>query len=123
MKTLVIGASLKPERISHTAVHNLVSEGQEVLAFGLRKGTIAGITIETDPEVFHADMGIHTVTLYVGPARQAPLHDWIISLKPSRVIFNPGTEHPAFEARLLTEGIQTMRACTLVMLATKQYAR
>jgi hypothetical protein len=37
------------------------------------------------------------------------------------VIFNPGTENPAFEDFLTEKGIEPIEACTLVMLATGQY--
>lgn len=120
MKTLVVGASLNTARVSHTAVHRLVNAGHDVIAFGLREGSIAGVDIMTDRAAV-LDKDIHTVTLYVGPARQPDLFNWIISLKPVRVIFNPGTENPAFEAQLLSEGIQAVRACTLVMLSVGLY--
>ena len=120
MKTLVVGASINPARVSHSAIHRLVENDHDVLAYGLREGTVSGIPIITDRDQI-TDTDIHTVTLYVGPARQPDLIDWVTSLKPSRVIFNPGTENPAFEAQLLGEGIDSVRACTLVMLSIGMY--
>ena len=65
--------------------------------------------------------GVDTVTLYVGTNRQEDLIDYVVGLKPRRVIFNPGTENPAFEKRLQEAGIQPEEACTLVLLSTGQY--
>jgi hypothetical protein len=42
-------------------------------------------------------------------------------LKPARVIFNPGTENQEFAQQLEAQGIETIEACTLVMLRTGQY--
>ncbi|MFK7972830.1 MAG: CoA-binding protein [Bacteroidia bacterium] len=120
MKTLVVGASRNPARVSHTAIHRLAAAGHEVLAFGLRAGEVAGIEIDTDREaVSHSD--IHTITLYIGPARQPDLIDWLVSLKPQRVIFNPGTENPVFMAKLREANIEVIEACTLVMLSVGNY--
>lgn len=64
---------------------------------------------------------IDTVTLYLNPANQVPYYDYIISLKPKRIIFNPGTENDELESLANKNGIQTMEACTLVLLSTSQY--
>jgi predicted CoA-binding protein len=64
---------------------------------------------------------IDTVTLYLGPARQEPYYDYLLKLKPKRVIFNPGTENEELENILKEAGIQTEQACTLVLLSTNQY--
>jgi hypothetical protein len=48
-------------------------------------------------------------------------YDYIVSLKPRRVIFNPGTENPEFVQLLEANGIQCEIACTLVLLGTNQY--
>lgn len=118
MKTLVIGASEKPERYAHQAVLALVAHGDEVRAIGLREGFIGNVRIETgQPEIENVD----TVTLYVGPERQADLIDYIIRLNPRRVIFNPGTENPGFQQRLRWASIESVEACTLVMLRTGQW--
>lgn len=62
-----------------------------------------------------------TVTLYLGPARQESYYEYLISLNPRRIIFNPGTENESFEKRLRNAGIETEQSCTLVLLATNQY--
>ena len=117
-KTLVLGASLKPNRYSNYAIQRLVASNVETVAFGLRKGTISGIDIDTELLSYK---GIHTVTLYLNPKRQNPYYDYIISLKPERVIFNPGTENPEFFSILKENNINFEAACTLVLLATNQY--
>ncbi|MDA0990373.1 MAG: hypothetical protein O3A51_06440 [Verrucomicrobia bacterium] len=61
------------------------------------------------------------MTLYVAAHKSSPLQDVIINLRPSRVIFNPGTENPALQSALETAGIHTEAACTLVLLNTNQF--
>lgn len=117
-KTLVIGASDNPERYAYKAVVKLKDKNYPVIALGLRKGNIDGTEIVTD---FPECDDVHTVTLYVGPKNQPAYYDQIIALKPERVIFNPGTENPEFEEKLTELGIEALEACTLVMLASRQY--
>ncbi len=117
-KTVVIGASLNPERYSYKAIQALVAHGIETLALGLREGTVAGINIQSKLEnAKHID----TVTLYVGPHHQAQWQETILALSPRRVIFNPGTENTAIENLFRSKGITVEHACTLVLLATDQY--
>ena len=118
MKTLIIGASKNPERYSYKATEKLLAHGHEIELLGLRADEIFGQTIDTDKKQ-NAD--IDTVTMYVGPKRQPEFYDYIVSLKPRRVIFNPGTENEEFFDILKKNNIQYEVACTLVMLGTKQY--
>ena len=117
-KTLVIGASLKPERYSYIAIKRLVEKSIETQAFGAKEGLVFGVQIKTNFKDFH---DIHTVTLYLNPKRQVAYYKQIISLNPKRIIFNPGTENPEFYTLLKDNGIQVEIACTLVLLATHQY--
>jgi len=117
-KSLVIGASLNPSRYSYLAINKLVNHGHNVLAIGLKPGSIAGVNIDTEPKNYE---GIDTVTLYLSPSRQQAYYDYIVSLNPKRVIFNPGTENPEFYAVLKQNGIESEVACTLVLLGTGQY--
>ncbi len=117
-KTLVFGASTNPSRYSYLAVNRLVDHGHEVVAYGLRKGLVAGIEIDTELKEYN---GIDTVTLYMNPLRQSDFYDYLISLKPNRVIFNPGTENPEFYKLLRENNISLEIACTLVMLSINQY--
>ena len=117
-KTLVLGASTKPERYAFKAIEKLVEKGHSVLAIGQNKGEVAGITIRTKNIPL---ANIHTITLYLNPLRQRDYYNYIIETKPKRVIFNPGTENPEFYQLLASNGIKTEVACTLVLLATSQY--
>lgn len=117
-KTLVIGASFNPSRYSNMAINRLVNHGHTVEAVGLKKGMVAGVDIATEKEDFE---NIDTVTLYLNPKRQEEYYDYIISLKPKRVIFNPGTENPEFYGILRKNNIESEVACTLVLLGTNQY--
>jgi predicted CoA-binding protein len=117
-KTLVIGASLKPQRYSNIAIHKLVTYNHEVVAFGLREGEVAGVAIDKNLMPYK---DIHTVTLYLNPERQKPFYDYIVSLHPERVIFNPGTENSEFQNVLKQHQIIFEEACTLVLLSTNQY--
>jgi len=116
--TLVIGASENTERYSNRAVKQLKKHNVPVAALGLKAGEIEGVKIQTGfPKIENVD----TVTLYVGPQHQQQYYDYILSLKPERVIFNPGTENPEFEEKIKKAGIEILEACTLVMLSTGNY--
>ncbi len=117
-KTLVMGASLKPERYSNIAINRLRNYNNEVKAFGLKSGEVNGVSIDAQL-ISYKD--IDTVTLYLNPKRQEPYFDYIIGLQPNRVIFNPGTENPEFYKLLNEKSIEYEVACTLVLLATNQY--
>ena len=116
--TLVLGASLKPNRYSNLAIQRLRRHNITTFALGLRTGQVADVLINTIPSNLE---GIHTVTLYLNPARQKEYFDYILSLAPSRVIFNPGTENPELMELLDRHSISYEIACTLTLLATGQY--
>jgi len=117
-KTLVLGATTKPEKYAFKAISMLVDKGHSVLAIGSNTGDVAGITIRTKNIPLK---NIDTVTLYLNPVRQREFYNYIIETKPKRVIFNPGTENPEFYQLLQSNGIKVEVACTLVLLATNQY--
>ncbi len=116
--TVVIGASTNPSRYANLAIHRLRGHDHPVRALGIREGKIGDVEIELGKPVID---DVDTVTLYVGPGIQREWEDYIKNLKPRRVIFNPGTENEAFESELQSKGIETLQACTLVMLSTGQY--
>lgn len=117
-KTVVIGASTKPERYAYKATMALQKHDHEVVPVGIKEGEINGIKILLGkPDLKDID----TVTLYIGPQNQPEWFDYIINLKPKRVIFNPGTENPEFENLLKTNNIEPIEACTLVMLSIGNY--
>lgn len=117
MKTLVLGASPKPNRYSNMAGHALLKAGHEIVALGSRENNADLKIIEGQPVLENID----TVTLYLNPKRQEQYYDYIISLKPRRVIFNPGTENMELLELLNSNGIESEIACTLVLLSTHQY--
>ncbi len=116
-KTLVIGASPRSHRYSHKAVLALRAHGHDIVALGLHPGVIGDtpIVVERPPGSFD------TVTLYVGPGHQPGYYDYIMGMRPRRVIFNPGTENPEFQQMLASSGIIAEEACTLVLLSIGQY--
>lgn len=117
-KTLVLGASDNPERYSNKAIRRLLGKGFKVVAIGNRKGNVDGVDIVTErPEMDDVD----TVTLYLNPMNQRPYYDYILSLQPRRIVFNPGTENDELERLAAQKGINVLEACTLVMLGTGQY--
>ncbi|MFN0217045.1 MAG: CoA-binding protein [Saprospiraceae bacterium] len=117
-KTLVLGASPNPARYAYLATMRLAQHGHEVVPVGIRKGEIDGIKIiEGKPE----EKGVDTVTLYIGAARQPQYYDYILSLNPKRIIFNPGTENPELVQLAKERGIETEEGCTLVMLSIGAY--
>lgn len=118
--TLVLGASLKPYRISHQAIHRLRSAGHEVQAVGLRDGTIADVEIRRRVEGLD-EAKIDTITLYMNAGRQEPFYDWILNSGVKRVIFNPGAENFELAGLLQKKGIEAENACTLVLLSLDQY--
>jgi predicted CoA-binding protein len=117
-KTLVIGASTKPEKYAYLAITKLVEKGHSVLAIGQNSGEVAGIKIHTKAIPLK---NIDTVTLYLNPARQRDYYNYIVEVKPKRVIFNPGTENREFYQLLELNSIKVEVACTLVLLSTNQY--
>ena len=117
-KTLVLGASTKSNRYSNLAIRRLVNSGFNVLAYGLKEGEVVGIKIDTEL-IYYKD--IDTVTLYLNPLNQKAYYQYIVSLKPNRVIFNPGTENFEFYNTLRVNHINFEVACTLTLLATNQY--
>ena len=117
-KTVVIGASDNPERYAFKATLALQNKAHQVVPIGIREGNINGLKILTGkPDVENVD----TVTLYVGPKNQPEWYDYIIGLKPKRVIFNPGTENRELESLLDKNNIEAIEACTLVMLSVGNY--
>ncbi|MFV0390949.1 MAG: CoA-binding protein [Paludibacteraceae bacterium] len=118
MRTLIIGASKNPERYSYKAAERLLAHNHAIELLGLKPDTIFGQTIDIEKKAYS---DIDTVTLYVGPQRQPEYYDYVVSLKPRRVIFNPGTENEDFYKILRENNIQVEIACTLVLLGTGQF--
>jgi uncharacterized protein len=116
--TLVMGASNNPARYSYLAIHRLREKGYPVKAIGRCKMRVADVDVEAQ-QVAWTD--IDTVTLYLNPVHQEDYYDYLLSLKPRRIIFNPGAENPELEMLASEAGILCQEACTLVLLSTGQY--
>jgi len=117
-KTLILGASSNTERYSYLAAERLLAHGHEIELIGKRPDVVFGKTIDTEKKAF---VDIDTVTLYLSEKFQSEYYNYILSLHPTRVIFNPGTENPEFEELLIQNDIHVEEACTLVLLGSGQY--
>jgi len=117
-KTLVLGASENPARYSYLAINSLRRHQHPVAAIGRRKGKVLDVEIATDKKPMDT---VDTVTLYLNPMNQKEYYDYILSLRPKRIIFNPGTENTELYDLAKNNGIQPLEACTLVLLSTGQY--
>ena len=117
-KTLVLGASANPQRYSYLAVRRLRNAGYPVAAIGRKPASIGDVEIVADKR---AVTDVDTVTLYLNAANQKEYYDYILSLHPRRLIFNPGAENLELEALASAHGIEPVEACTLVLLGTGQY--
>lgn len=117
-RTVVLGASNDPSRYSYRAVDLLLRKGIEPIPVGIKKGNINGLDIlHGEPELEN----VHTVTLYLNAERQKAYYDYILGLKPKRIIFNPGTENPELIKLAHEQGIEVEVGCTLVMLTVGSY--
>ena len=114
----MLGASENPARYSYLAINRLLEYQHPVVAIGRKKGKINNIEIETEKKQFS---DIDTVTLYLNPDHQKDYYNYILSLHPKRIIFNPGTENDELVEIARANGIKVQEACTLVMLSTGQY--
>jgi len=120
MKTLIVGASEHSFRYSNMAAHLLEDHNQEFEMLGKRGGKLLDreiLMINDRPSLKE----VHTITLYINPTNQVDIYDYLLSLKPSRMIFNPGTENYELASLATSQQIEVVEACTLVMLRTGQY--
>lgn len=111
MKVLVFGYSESPDRYSNKA-HNLLLDFEH---------ESIPVNPRNEDELNNLPGNIHTLALYVNPAISTKFQDLLLSIKPKRVIFNPGTESPELEKKFLAQGADVVIGCTLVMLKTGQF--
>ena len=119
-KTVIIGATPNPTRYAYMAAERLTNHQEEFVPVGIKKGELFGreiLDIRTQPEIEEVD----TVTMYLNPRNQQEWEEYILSLKPKRIIFNPGTENSSLIQKAQDQGIETENACTLVMLGSGVY--
>ena len=117
-RTLVLGASSNESRYSNIASKMLQEYHHTVIPVGNKSGKIGDLEIMVVPPI---EKNIHTITLYLNPSRQEAYFSYILALNPQRIIFNPGTENVTLSQLANEHGIETIEACTLVMLRTGQY--
>ncbi|RKE03870.1 hypothetical protein BXY64_0880 [Marinifilum flexuosum] len=117
-KTLVIGASTNEDRYSNKCVKLLRKHNIETVAVGNKEGIISGVQIQTGKP---CEAKVQTIAIYLSPKNLESFHDYIIGLKPERILFPPGTENPEFYKKANAHGIETEEACPLVMLNTGVY--
>ncbi len=117
-KTLILGASFNPERFSYQAAQMLSEQNIPAAGIGKREGELFGIPVKTTLDVY---VDIHTVSVYLSPLNQQPYYDYVLNLKPIRIVFNPGTENQVFENMAREAGIEVLHHCTLVMLMNREY--
>ena len=116
--TVVLGASQNPQRYSYLAVNRLRAHDHPVVAIGRREGKVFDVPITKEhPPLQNVD----TITLYLNAKNQKEYYDYILSLHPKRIIFNPGAENDELAKMAKANGIKPMEACTLVLLSTGQY--
>jgi predicted CoA-binding protein len=110
---MVLGASPNRQRFSNTCVKSLIRYGYEVVPLGIKEGKIAGQDILRDKP---AVKDIHTVTLYLNQRNQEVYEDYILQLRPQRIIFNPGAENQQLKEKAMKRDIEVVEDCTLIML-------
>ena len=119
-RTLIVGATPNTSRYAYMAAERLTDHEHEIIPIGIKQGKVFGksiLPIREFPELPE----INTITLYIGPRHQAEYIDYLLQLKPKRIIFNPGTENPDFMDKAAKQGIEVVEGCTLVMLQSSMF--
>ncbi len=119
MKVAILGASDNPERYAFKAFKMLKEYGHTPLPVTPKLTVLDGTPVYSMLD--EVPRPVDTLTMYVGPAVSSSMLGQIISLKPRRVIFNPGAENPDLQNKLASAGILVEEACTLVLLKTNQF--
>ncbi|MEM8969953.1 MAG: CoA-binding protein [Bacteroidota bacterium] len=119
-KTAIIGATTNPSRYAYLAANMLTDYGHPIVPLSIKKGSVAGVEL-IDLWQKPSLEDIDTVTLYLGSQNQPEWYDYLLSLQPKRMIFNPGTENSVFYRLCLERDIEPINACTLVMLRAGTY--
>ena len=113
-----MGGSFKPERFAYKAIIKLREYGHPVVSVGLKEGKVLDVDIQTGMPDYK---DIHTITLYLGPRNQPQYYPYILSLKPKRIIFNPGTENTELFELAVKNNILPVEYCTLILLDTNTF--
>ena len=119
-KTVIVGSTPRPYRYAHQAATMLDEREIPFVPLGIQEGEVLGRTIlniKDRPEIEEVD----TLTMYIGAPRQKEWYDYLLSLQPKRIIFNPGSENFEFKEKAEKQGVECLEACTLVMLSIGNY--
>jgi predicted CoA-binding protein len=119
-RTVIVGATPNRNRYAYLAAMMLQEAGHLIIPVGIKKGEILGnmiLDIRTRPQISDVD----TITLYINAVRQEEWEDYILDLKPKRIIFNPGAENESLRKKAVQSNIQTENACTLVLIRSGQF--
>jgi uncharacterized protein len=119
-KTVIIGATPNRGRYAFLAAQMLKEYKHDIVPVSIKTGDVLGHDIVDLRKKTPID-DVDTVTMYIGPQNQPEWYDYILSLRPKRIIFNPGTENDEFEKMAEAKGIEVVEGCTLVMLRSYQY--
>lgn len=119
MKVAILGASDNPDRYAYKAFKMLQEYGHTPIPVSPKLEMIENFKVYT--QLSDIPEKVDTLTMYVNAGVSTSLREEILKLKPSRVIFNPGSENPALIADLHAAGIKVEQACTLVLLRTRQF--
>jgi uncharacterized protein len=118
-RVAVLGASPKEDRYSFKAVRMLKEHGFVPVPVHPAGHLVDGLqSLKALDEIKEP---VDTLTMYVGEKISNAELDRILSLKPRRVVFNPGAENEVLAGKLEAAGIEVVRACTLVLLRTDQF--
>ena len=115
-KTVIIGSNRSPWKYPQQAASMLQDNKVDFVPVGVVNGAVLGkeiLNIYDNPSVDD----VHTITLYINPSKQKQWFDYMLSLEPKRIIFNPGTENQEFKTLAESKGVECLYACTLVMLS------
>ncbi len=115
----IIGASHKPQRYAYKAQQMLMDYRHTVFPVSGNGREILGV--EGYSSINQINHTVDTVTLYLNAGLHEKIKQDVLSIKPRRIIFNPGTESTELEQFYQQHGIETLEACTLVMLRTDQF--
>ncbi len=119
LSVAVLGASDDPNRFSNKAFLLLKKHQYEVIPVNPKLKFIDNSPVLSGLDLIKVP--VHTLTVYVNAEISRTLPQQIIRLNPNRVIFNPGTENPELEKKLIDAGIKVINACTLILLNAGQF--
>ena len=118
----VLGASNDASRYAYKCMKMLEEYGHKPVPVHPREDVVLGHKVyPTLGELAKSGEKIDTITVYVNSAISEKFEKDMLSIKPKRVIFNPGAESPKLAQTLRENDIGVENACTLVMLRTEQF--